>query len=77
MKNRATSLRKEIPRHPARTSLSLMRITALCFSIAMLASGCNSDDTEAFPIDGTWTGAVAEAEAEFLLLLIRNIFIES
>ena len=72
MNDRASLPEKEISRYRARTIPSPMRAMALISSFAILALGCNSDDTEAFSINGTWTGEVVEADTEFSLLLIKD-----
>jgi len=38
----------------------------------MLAWGCNSDDSEAFSIDGTWAGTIADADAEITMVLVKE-----
>ena len=68
----AAQLRHGSSPYPARARLFPRRIAALTFSLAVLALGCNSDDSEPFSIDGIWTGSVAEADAEMSLVLIKE-----
>jgi len=44
----------------------------IVFGLVVLALGCNSDDSDSFPITGTWEGSVPEADAEFTMLLSKQ-----
>lgn len=46
-----------------------IRTAAITLGLALVSVGCNSDDSQAFSIDGTWTGAVTEIEFGVTMLL--------
>jgi hypothetical protein len=45
---------------------------SLAVCLFVMALGCNSDGGEAFSVDGSWQGSVAEAEAEITMVLVKQ-----
>lgn len=65
-------MRKRPVQEQVRSFLRVLGWSSLALSLFVTALGCNSDDSEAFSVDGSWQGSVAEAEAEITMALIKQ-----
>lgn len=72
MRYRTAPFRRHTSRFPTRIGRFPKKVAALTFGIVLLTLGCNSDDSEAMSIEGTWSGTIAEADAEFTLILLDD-----
>ena len=70
MRYRTAPFRHHTSRIPTWIDRFPKKVAAITFGIALATLGCNSDDSEAMSIAGTWLGTIAEADAEFTLILV-------
>jgi len=56
--------------HRKPTVFGRTRAVVVVLGLAVMAVGCNSDDSEAFSVDGSWQGSVTEADVEITMILV-------